>query len=60
LKNKVAAERFGRLDDALDDLVPARWVDDGVIDRRDDIGVVRHREAPPRKRANINTTRPIF
>jgi hypothetical protein len=39
LKNKVAAERFCAFDDALDDLVPAGGVDNGVIDCRDQIAV---------------------
>jgi hypothetical protein len=37
LKNKVAAERVCCFDDALDDLVPAGRVDDGVVNCRDQI-----------------------
>jgi len=46
LQNEVALERFGAFDDAFDGLVPARWVDDSIIDCGDEIWLVRYGPTP--------------
>ena len=48
LNKKNAAPRFCRLDNAFDDLLPAGRVEIGVVNRGDEIGLVRHGPLPAR------------
>jgi hypothetical protein len=58
LNKKSPAYRFRRFDNAPDDLVPAGGVDNGVIDRRDEIIVVSHGEPPARRPIEAQFARP--
>jgi hypothetical protein len=55
LQNEISAERICLFDDAFDDIIPARRIDDGVVDGCNKISFARHGLLPARRRHVINS-----